>query len=726
MRKLIICFVGLALLLLLIGGAGNAQTAASLEEILNDFNDKHPGSGVVVRNLTDNTEASINPNKKFTSASLYKLFVAQHLFEQKKAGALSFTQPTPLEDVAGQHSENVADCENNQSCIKAIWPSVPTGQSATVNQCLPKMIIYSDNICGKTFLDYTRDKVNKYPGYADTTMSPLQTSASDVAKLLADIANKTWVDEASSQAIYDLLKQQYHREKIPAGLPGGVEVANKTGEIHSASTGKSHDAAIIKAGSKTYILVILTNKNPDSSATKKVFADLSKQIYELISSGTATSNPSNASCAPEAATVTPSAQREKSPEEILTFPFYEPISDLCCEANFGGPADGGPLSGVHFPEVQDTAVLSAAIKKYIQKGWPTSPLIDYSDDFVRLGQKYDINPAIPVVIAQVEYQFGTEPDTKTNIEPKGLFGAPGRPDQYNYWAVRGGPEGSPDKGVDFDAYPSILEAMEDHYKLLSGKRGPPFTYLGPPQNYTTVSEIMNQYAPAFENDTPKYIQTILDGMKKLLTDGGAADSVEANTASISSGNCSSAGVSGDYGIVSADGYAFPIAAKKKSDYEKFGALSPVPCAGVGSCHHPFAPRGGYAFDLGVKGFGPDRSENAPVYAISDGIIVFIKHQRTNPNTQATHACNQLEFKSDLDDYVYWYGHLKYDPSFIAGQRYKAGQEIGRVGPSVCADDTAPHLHIDRGYPKGVMGGNEEHRDEGIIPLINKLYDELPD
>jgi hypothetical protein len=178
------------------------------------------------------------------------------------------------------------------------------------------------------------------------------------------------------------------------------------------------------------------------------------------------------------------------------------------------------------------------------------------------------------------------------------------------------------------------------------------------------------------------------------------------------------------GIISDEGYAFPIAAKKKSDYEKFGALSPLPCASVSSCHHPFEAPAGYAFDLGVKGYGPDRSQNAPVYAISGGVIMSIRYERTFNGVVS--ACNQLQFKSDLDGYMYWYGHLALDTSVRAGQKYMAGEQIGKVGPTVCADNSAPHLHIDRGSPRGGIGGLECCRDKGIIPLMNKLYEGLPE
>lgn len=187
--------------------------------------------------------------------------------------------------------------------------------------------------------------------------------------------------------------------------------------------------------------------------------------------------------------------------------YYLDIARCSTDAQVGA-SEGGPLTGVHFPKVADKAVLAKAIDDYIKKGWPKSPLIGWGDDFVKYGEKYDVNPLISVVIAQVEYQFGT-------LDQYVGKGAPG---QYNYWAVTHNSNSS----TRFGPYNSIDEAMEAHVKLLAGvgDNAPGLTYIGPPQNMTTISQIMNQYAPSFENDTPNYIKTIIEGMKKILKDGG--------------------------------------------------------------------------------------------------------------------------------------------------------------------------------------------------------------
>lgn len=176
-------------------------------------------------------------------------------------------------------------------------------------------------------------------------------------------------------------------------------------------------------------------------------------------------------------------------------------------------------------------------------------------------------------------------------------------------------------------------------------------------------------------------------------------------------------------VVNADGYAFPIAAKKKSDYNNFGQLSQVPCNSSGGCHHEFVPTSGFAFDLGVNGYGPDRSENAPVYAISDGILTFVNTSNTRGNGE---VCNSVTLTSSKDGFVYWYGHLKREANIAkTGDKVTAGQIVGHVGNTRCADDTAPHLHISR-VPAGAGADTISQRDRGLIDIINSTFEELPD
>lgn len=197
---------------------------------------------------------------------------------------------------------------------------------------------------------------------------------------------------------------------------------------------------------------------------------------------------------------------------------------------------------------------------------------------------------------------------------------------------------------------------------------------------------------------------------------------------VNSADCS--GVSG--GVV-IDGFAFPVGGLKKNEV---GANNPLPCrkaageegnkGSKGGCHH----EGTAAFDLGRAGSGGilgNKSEGLPVYAIEDGTI---RNFRTTYNGIAGCPSYQLKGKSG---WWYWYGHTK-KATLKEGKKVEAGEKIAEIGPSKCSGvdpndarttKTPPHLHIDRGSPKGHYGGSPSARDSSINELINKLWEALP-
>ena len=188
--------------------------------------------------------------------------------------------------------------------------------------------------------------------------------------------------------------------------------------------------------------------------------------------------------------------------------------------------------------------------------------------------------------------------------------------------------------------------------------------------------------------------------------------------SSSAGGCASAGAGASvFGTGDLQGYAFPIAVTGKGSLDSFGgALNLLPCAGR-PCHHD----GTYAFDLGVKGYGASdplinpNSIGAPVYSVSDGQIV-----NRIDNSGSRQGCTEYYIKSTKDDHIWAYIHLALQNAVAQnGQTVTAGQLLGYVGPSICADNTAPHLHIDSG------GGITTDRNELVSQVINGLYEQLP-
>ena len=219
---------------------------------------------------------------------------------------------------------------------------------------------------------------------------------------------------------------------------------------------------------------------------------------------------------------------------------------------------------------------------------------------------------------------------------------------------------------------------------------------------------------AFERsaDTPGSIgyTTRQSNARKLYDqykNGGTGGGATATAATTSGGATGCAGAGNATGTVNADGYAFPVALGKTEVSNGFS----WPCPGV--CHHD----GTTAFDLS-KNARDDSSEGTPVIAIYNGTI-----QRFNNSYGGTNGCQSFQLVGD-DGWWYWYGHMQ-NASVQDGAQVKAGQQIAAIGRRACTGNGSyPHLHIDRGAPKGHYGGDLCCRDSGMTPLINTLYNEL--
>lgn len=181
------------------------------------------------------------------------------------------------------------------------------------------------------------------------------------------------------------------------------------------------------------------------------------------------------------------------------------------------------------------------------------------------------------------------------------------------------------------------------------------------------------------------------------------------------GNCDTqSGATGQ--VVQIDGYnySFPLALAKNDVVHAGGAE--WPCPGAAVCHRDSTSYSDPAFDLFKTARG-DTTKGTAVIAITDGRI----ERKSMRNSKD--YCWDWQLVGD-DGWWYWYGHNT-QPTIENGSTVKAGQQIASVGPRECADNTDPHLHIDRGSPKGSHGGTEGQRDEGFVPLLNEIHARMP-
>ncbi|MFC4223025.1 serine hydrolase [Lysinibacter cavernae] len=251
--------------------AGSEQTQAAeepsarssaLDSLVHDFVSEYPQSAVVIVDLGDASTAEANGDVPFTSASLYKLFVAYDVLSEVDAGEYT------LDD----------------------WmPEVET----TIGDCLDVMITYSDNDCGAalgTMVDWaTLDQRLANEGYSQTILNNYDeffdldgdkiTTANDVTLLLSRLVAGELLSPQSSELFLTLLSEQTLNYALPTGLDDSLSFAHKTGLLDEVS----HDAGIVSAPAGTFIVVLLTDGWDDAAdESPALFTEFGERFSALI------------------------------------------------------------------------------------------------------------------------------------------------------------------------------------------------------------------------------------------------------------------------------------------------------------------------------------------------------------------------------------------------------------------------------------------------------------
>lgn len=102
------------------------------------------------------------------------------------------------------------------------------------------------------------------------------TSAYGLARVMHGVASGQVVSPAATNRIVEILEAQEFRDNIPAGLPEGTRVGNKTGWI----TGINHDGAIVlPEGRPPYVLVVLTRGFRDDAVVERIARRISRRVW---------------------------------------------------------------------------------------------------------------------------------------------------------------------------------------------------------------------------------------------------------------------------------------------------------------------------------------------------------------------------------------------------------------------------------------------------------------
>ncbi len=224
--------------------------------------------GVYFSVLESGEEAGYQQDKPFVAASCYKLFLVAYIYELAAAGS------TDLESMV---TYTPSDHRGGSGIIQIM----PFGSSFTVRQLCRLTITHSDNAAATmlkrtysygAFRDYAASIGCPVTGTRDGRNMTTPRELGIMLRRIMDFASSNPLGEE----ILQFMKEGIYRSRIPAGIPPGVEVGNKTGDYGSYR----NDSALVFTEDTPYILVILS-----SGAGGDVgHVRLSRYIYEHVAS----------------------------------------------------------------------------------------------------------------------------------------------------------------------------------------------------------------------------------------------------------------------------------------------------------------------------------------------------------------------------------------------------------------------------------------------------------
>jgi beta-lactamase class A len=253
------------------------------------------GSGadvaVAFRTIDGRDEVLIDPDKVFHAASTMKVPVMIELFRQGKKGQLSLDESLPIRNefksiVDGSLYKLSEGDDSDQEIYAAV------GKTLTLRQLCEAMITVSSNFAANLLIERVgveniratlsrlgADGMQVLRGVEDQKAFDKGLNNSTTARglliLFQKLATGRAVSPESDAAMVEILRRQKFNDAIPAGIPPGILVAHKTGNI----TKIHHDAAIVYA-QRPYVLVILVRGIEDQQVSAPLMSKISGAVYQ--------------------------------------------------------------------------------------------------------------------------------------------------------------------------------------------------------------------------------------------------------------------------------------------------------------------------------------------------------------------------------------------------------------------------------------------------------------
>ncbi|OGX06684.1 MAG: hypothetical protein A2Z88_07270 [Omnitrophica WOR_2 bacterium GWA2_47_8] len=224
-----------------------------------------------------------NEVELFPTASLYKLILLAAVLKEIENGSINY------EDTLNGTKTHLAQVMGG---VDYGYEEAPENIRYSVDEALVRVGRISDNFAAIMLTEKLRAvgknrllvKMASDLGMNQTDFGlsgdeQVVTTASDIAAFFRLLYEGRVVSRDASDKISGYLSLSKINDRVPAGLPEGIKVVHKTGELSRVR----HDAGIVYLEDAPYILVMLSKDLPFEDDGIEVLAQISRDVYGYFS-----------------------------------------------------------------------------------------------------------------------------------------------------------------------------------------------------------------------------------------------------------------------------------------------------------------------------------------------------------------------------------------------------------------------------------------------------------
>ncbi len=274
----------------------SANTPSKLDRYFQQLSDSLQAEiCVAFRDLETGREYFFNEKTMLHAASTMKVAVMIEVFRQAEAGKFQLSDSLAVRNqftsiVDGSPYRLDLGEDSDDSLYVAL------GGKMAIHELVRQMITVSSNLATNLLIELVR---------ADSVMHTLhrlgihellvlrgvedrkayerglnnRTNALSLMLCLQAIAERRAASPAACEQMIAILQDQKFRQNIPAGVPPGFLVGNKTGSI----TAIDHDCAIIwQPNRKPVVLAVLTHKIATHQQAYETIAHVTRHLFETL------------------------------------------------------------------------------------------------------------------------------------------------------------------------------------------------------------------------------------------------------------------------------------------------------------------------------------------------------------------------------------------------------------------------------------------------------------